>query len=416
MVETWELRARFARVLAAMYGREVPAYDTLVDVAGAVNADFAARNPADAERRGGLARIPSERRGAIRLGGPTELRQAAILFAGFGMHPVGCYDLRDAPAPEPVVSTAFRPVDPIELGRNPFGMFTSMLTTADRRFFDCDRQRRLENVLAARTVFPTEVLHLATLATEEGGLTAPTAERFVALAATAFASSDTAADRSWHAELERISPVAADIGGRTNVRIVHLAPRVFDLDDLRLQSARRGLTMIDRIQGPPAWSGPDVLLRKASFRAVGEPGGVVVAESRGVVVAESRGVVVAESRGVVVAESRGVVVAESRGIALTPDGRELYDRLADADSARWDREFPRTEAQLEASGLAYFNHRLSGDEHVAEPILYEDYLPVAVDSGPDHLPWLAETLGRPVHDPFTLYRQQQDRTRERTAS
>ena len=392
MVETWELRARFARVLAAMYGREVPAYDTLVDVAGAVNADFAARNPADAERRGGLARIPSERRGAIRLGGPTELRQAAILFAGFGMHPVGCYDLRDAPAPEPVVSTAFRPVDPIELGRNPFGMFTSMLTTADRRFFDCDRQRRLENVLAARTVFPTEVLHLATLATEEGGLTAPTAERFVALAATAFASSDTAADRSWHAELERISPVAADIGGRTNVRIVHLAPRVFDLDDLRLHSARRGLTMIDRIQGAPAWSGPDVLLRKASFRAVGEPGGVVVAESR------------------------GVVVAESRGIALTPDGRELYDRLADADSARWDREFPRTEAQLEASGLAYFNHRLSGDEHVAEPILYEDYLPVAVDSGPDHLPWLAETLGRPVHDPFTLYRQQQDRTRERTAS
>ncbi|MDV7089189.1 VOC family protein [Rhodococcus opacus] len=408
MVETWELRARFARVLAAMYGREVPAYDTLVDVAGAVNADFAARNPADAQRRGGLARITSERRGAIRLGGPTELRQAAILFAGFGMHPVGFYDLRDAPAPEPVVSTAFRPVDPIELGRNPFGMFTSMLTTADRRFFDCDRQRRLENVLAARTVFPTEVLHLAALATEEGGLTAPTAERFVALAATAFASSDTAADRSWHAELERISPVAADIGGRTSVRIVHLAPRVFDLDDLRLHSARRGLTMIDRIQGPPAWSGPDVLLRQASFRAVGEPGEVVVAESRGVVVAESR--------GVVVAESRGVVVAESRGIALTPDGRELYDRLADADSARWERGFPRTEAELEASGLAYFNHRRSGEEHVAEPIPYEDYLPVAVDSGPDHLPWLAETLGRPVHDPFTLYRQQQDRTRERTAS
>lgn len=384
MVETWELRARFARALAATYGREVPAYDTLAEVAGAVNADFAARHPADAERCGGLARITSERRGTIRLGGPAELRQAAILFAGFGMHPVGCYDLRDAPAPAPVVSTAFRPVDPIELARNPFGMFTSMLTTADRRFFDSDRQRRLENVLAARTVFPTEVLHLAALATEEGGLTAPTAERFVVLAATAFASPDTAADRSWHAELERISPVAADIGGRTSVRVVHLAPRVFDLDDLRLRAARRGLTMIGRIQGPPAWGGPDVLQRQASFRAAGEP--------------------------------RGVVVAESRGIALTPEGRELCDRLADADSARWEREFPRTEAELEASGLAYFSHRLSGEEDVAEPILYEDYLPVAVDSGPDHLPWLAETLGRPVHDPFTLYRQQQDRTRERTAS
>ncbi len=41
---------------------------------------------------------------------------------------------------------------------------------------------------------------------------------------------------------------------------------------------------------------------------------------------------------------------------------------------------------------------------------------VAVGAGLDDLPWLAETLGRPVHDPFTLYRQQQDRTRERTAS
>ncbi|WP_442972544.1 2-oxoadipate dioxygenase/decarboxylase family protein [Rhodococcus sp. JS3073] len=173
MVETWELRSRFAGALAASYGREVPAYNTLVDVAGAVNADFAARNPADAERRGGLARVTAERRGAIRLGGPTELRQAAILFAGFGMHPVGCYDLRGASAPAPVVSTAFRPVDPIELARNPFGMCTSMLTTADRRFFDCDRQHRLENALAARTVFPTELLHLAALATEEGGLTPP---------------------------------------------------------------------------------------------------------------------------------------------------------------------------------------------------------------------------------------------------
>ncbi|OUS94010.1 2-oxoadipate dioxygenase/decarboxylase family protein [Rhodococcus sp. NCIMB 12038] len=376
MVETWELRARFARALGAAYGRTVPAYVTLVEVADEVNADFAARNPAEAERRGGLARITVERHGAIHLGGPTELRQAAILFSGFGMHPVGCYDRRDAPEPAPVVSMVFRPVDPIELARNPFGMLASMLTTADRRFFDSDLQHRLENVLAARTVFPTELLHLAALATEEGGLTAPTAERFVALAATAFAPSDTAADRSWLSALERVAPVAADLGGRTGVRVVHLAPRVFDLDELCRRSARHGLRTIDGTDRPRAGD-PDVLVRRVSFGAAGTPG--------------------------------GVLVAESRGIALTPEGRALY-------ATHGADECPQTEAELETGGLAYFTHRRTGDGHVAEPILYEDFPPMPVDSGPDHLPWLSETLGRAVHDPFTLYRQQQDHSRERTAS
>ena len=42
-VEPWQLRARFARSLSAMYGREVPAYTTLVDVSREVNEDVAAR-------------------------------------------------------------------------------------------------------------------------------------------------------------------------------------------------------------------------------------------------------------------------------------------------------------------------------------------------------------------------------------
>ena len=29
--------------------------------------------------------------------------------------------------------------------------------------------------------------------------------------------------------------------------------------------------MIDEIQGPPRWDGPDVLLRQTSFRALAEP-------------------------------------------------------------------------------------------------------------------------------------------------
>ena len=33
----------------------------------------------------------------------------------------------------------------------------------------------------------------------------------------------------------------------------------------------RGIEMIDAIQGPPRWDGPDVLLRQTSFRALAEP-------------------------------------------------------------------------------------------------------------------------------------------------
>jgi len=39
MISQWQLRAAFARRLSDMYGREVPAYTTLVDVSREVNAD-----------------------------------------------------------------------------------------------------------------------------------------------------------------------------------------------------------------------------------------------------------------------------------------------------------------------------------------------------------------------------------------
>ena len=135
----WQLRASFAAGLSAMYGSEVPAYTTLVDVSAQVNADYIAAHP-EAERLGTLARVTAERHGAIRVGSPAELADVATLFAAFGMYPVGFYDLRDAASPVPVVSTAFRPVADDELARNPFRVFTSMLATGDRRFFHPDRK------------------------------------------------------------------------------------------------------------------------------------------------------------------------------------------------------------------------------------------------------------------------------------
>ncbi len=61
VVEPCLLRARFARSLSEMYGREVPAYTTLVDVSREVNVAVAAARGADAERLGSLDRVTAER-------------------------------------------------------------------------------------------------------------------------------------------------------------------------------------------------------------------------------------------------------------------------------------------------------------------------------------------------------------------
>ena len=49
---TWELRAAFARRLAAMYGREVPAYETLVEVTREINAEVVGRDGGGAAAAG----------------------------------------------------------------------------------------------------------------------------------------------------------------------------------------------------------------------------------------------------------------------------------------------------------------------------------------------------------------------------
>jgi ABC-type multidrug transport system fused ATPase/permease subunit len=111
-----------------MYGAEVPAYTTLVDVSHEVNRDLLAKDAEQAQRLGDIDRVTAERHGAIRVGTPEELRQVGQIFAALGMHPVGFYDLREAAASAvPVVSTAFRPIDPGELARNPFRVFTSLV-------------------------------------------------------------------------------------------------------------------------------------------------------------------------------------------------------------------------------------------------------------------------------------------------
>jgi uncharacterized glyoxalase superfamily metalloenzyme YdcJ len=428
-MNTWstgQLRAAFARRVAEVYAREVPAYGDLVEVASAVNADVVSRDPDAAQRFGAIARVTAERHGAIRVGTAKELRDVSRIFAAFGMHPVGFYDLRDGTdSPVPVISTAFRPIDAAELDHNPFRMFTSVLVTDDRRFFTADLRKRLDSFLSRRVLFAPELLDLADRAVAAGGLPDAAADRLLTLATASFALSPQPVDRGWYDELGQVSAVAADIGGVTTTHINHLTPRVLDIDELYRRMTARGVQMIDTIQGPPRWDGPLVLLRQTSFRAL--------AESRRFT--ERDGSVTDGQLSVRFGE------VEARGVALTRAGRERYDdmlvevdrRLAEspgsdrADVARtvWAQRLPSSESGLREQGLAYFSYDVVAGEVVATPIVYEDFLPrsaagifasnltsagtrrdepaaVTRDVG-----WLSDVIGSQVADPFELYEAEQ---------
>ncbi|WP_104190648.1 VOC family protein [Cryobacterium sp. Y82] len=455
-LEPWELRAEFARRLSELYGNEVPAYNTLVDVSADVNRDFLQEHGADAERLGSISRVTAERHGAIRLGSPREMRQVTRIFAAFGMYPVGFYDLRDASSSAvPVVATAFRPLDSEELARNPFRVFTSMLAAQDPRFFTPELQHRLADFLDARELFSPQLLELADSATAQAGLPTADAARLLDLATQAFSLSTEPVDYEWYQTLEAISAVAADIGGVTSTHINHLTPRVLDIDDLYRRMQALGIEMISEIQGPPAWEGPDVLLRQTSFRAL--------AETRSF--RQSDGSVREGHLRVRFGE------VEARGLALTPAGRDLYDRLvAEVDEllaaapgtatrvevARevWRRGLPVTELELARRGLAFFTfqmddaallaHPLAAAVTLAElidsgiavplPIVYEDFLPRSAagifqsnltdqgtkdeaQTGTDFdIERMSEIVGTTVLDPNTLYGRQQQASIDRLAA
>ncbi len=309
-----------------------------------------------------------------------------------------------------------------------------MLTPSDRRFFSADLQGRLENFLDAREIFPPELLVLADRAEAEGHLSAEDANRFLELATRAFELSREPVDRAWYQELEAVSAVAADIGGVASTHINHLTPRVLDIDDLYERMEAGGITMIDDIQGPPRWEGPDVLLRQTSFRALAEPRAFRMPD----------GSVETSSLRVRFGE------VEARGIALSPEGRGIYDRaVAEVDERSagltaqdrqdinrevWRREFPATESELEARGLAYFTYRVSGDVVEREPIVYEDFLPrsaagifqsnltaegskdISQEGVARDADWMAGAVGRELHDPFDLYARQSEESRRAAAA
>jgi uncharacterized glyoxalase superfamily metalloenzyme YdcJ len=435
-----DIRSLFAQAMSTMYRTEVPLYGTLVDLVAEINDAVLTANPALAEqldRTDERARLDQERHGAIRVGTAGELATLGRLFALMGMYPVGYYDLSVAGVP--VHSTAFRPRTAQALARNPFRVFTSLL-----------RLELIENValreqsaaiLAQRRIFTDAALALIEQAEREGGLDEADARRFVIEALETFRwhGDATVSLATYHA-LHDAHRLIADVVSFRGPHINHLTPRTLDIDAAQSGMLARGIDAKAVIEGPPPRRCP-ILLRQTSFKALEEtvqfPSGD------------------AGDAGTHTARFGEI---EQRGLALTPKGRALYDQLlaqardsGGAGSTGQDyptrlaaafSAFPDDHDTLRREGLGYYRYALTdagratpaavGDLPAealiaaglasADPIVYEDFLPVSAAGifqsnlgGDEQRAYAAhanrdafeQALGMKVEDEFAIYERLQ---------
>lgn len=435
------IRTRFSRALSAMYRREVPQYGALMDLVAEVNGDVLRADPGLAARlaRGdALERIDLERHGAIRLGTAAELATMRRLFAVMGMVPVGYYDLSAAGVP--VHATAFRPVEEAALARNPFRVFTSLLRLD--LVADAGLRAEARAILDARQIFTAGALSLIGRAEAAGGLTGAEAEAFVAEALETFRwHGEAAVDADTYRRLRAVHPLVADVVCFKGPHINHLTPRTLDIDAVQAGMSARRMSAKAVVEGPPPRRCP-ILLRQTAFKALEEPVTFAGAAGPGTHTARFGEV-------------------EQRGLALTARGRALYDGLLAGARAGGEgdgyatrlaaafRAFPDDEATLRREGLGFFRYGLTAAGRTAaesgsaagaglealvaaglveaQPIVYEDFLPVsaagifssnldgaaprdAAASG-DRAGFEA-ALGAPVRDEMALYLAAERRSRD----
>ncbi len=469
VVPTHEIRGMFASAMSEMYQREVPLYGDLLRVVNEINEEALKNNPELRKTIGELRTITAERHGAIRLGLPKELHTMRRLFAVMGMHPVDYYDLTVADLP--VHSTAFRPIAPEELDKQPFRMFTSLLRLD---LLEEGLRERAETQLQKRNIFSDNVIALITKSERNGGLTKKEAREFVAEAVKTFQwHKEAAISKEFYQELLKVSGLVADIVGFKGPHINHLTPRVLNIDELQhrmetlldaMRQQDQHIGMIAFIQGPPQREA-DILLRQTSFQALNEPTKFPTGKGT-----------FEEGR-----HRARFGEIEARGIALTQKGRALYDSLttqveekAKAEKKRLDldekdpeqkrqygalysrireetfRAFPDGYDALFEQSLAYFRveasekglhagkRNLQGKsipELVKDgyltclPVTYEDFLPVSaagifksnlVEGGKAELSPeqkqaagrkdLEKALGCDIIDPFAIYEALQARS------
>ncbi|SER49078.1 Uncharacterized metalloenzyme YdcJ, glyoxalase superfamily [Faunimonas pinastri] len=439
-----QIRTFFSRAMSDMYRREVPQYGTLMELVSEVNAGVLAHDPqlkADLERADELERLDLERHGAIRLGTAAELFTIRRLFGVMGMEPVGYYDLSVAGVP--VHSTAFRPVQDAALSRNPFRVFTSLLRL--ELIEDADLRAEAAAILKRRQIFTTRVLELIDIHDEQGGLTVGQAEEFVREALETFRwHGEATVDAGTYRKLHDAHRLIADVVSFKGPHINHLTPRTLDIDAVQSGMPKRGIAAKAVVEGPPTRRCP-ILLRQTSFKALQEP---ILFRDAGPEVAGTHTARFGE--------------IEQRGIALTKKGRTLYDELlasvreigaAGSAGADYERQltaafqrFPDSTDEIRRQGLGFFRYRLSGKETpavsgmltadaldrliatgsvVADPIVYEDFLPVSAAgifqsnlggaeqksyAGNASKAAFEQALGATVADEFALYAEAEARS------
>ena len=436
-----DIRSRFSRAMSDMYRTEVPQYGTLIDLVADVNADVLAKNDAlreQMQRTGEVDRLDVERHGAIRVGTEQELSTMRRLFAVMGMQPVGYYDLSVAGVP--VHSTAFRPVGDEALMANPFRVFTSLLRL--ELIADEALRAKAKEILSRRAIFTPRVLELIAQAEAQGGLNDADATTFVNEALETFRwHSEATVDAATYEALQKSHRLVADVVCFKGPHINHLTPRTLDIDAVQVGMPARGIDAKDVVEGPPTRQCP-ILLRQTSFKALKETIRFV-----------------GDANGAHTARFGEI---EQRGVALTRKGRALYDQLLaqvrsmdNAGSASSDYEvrlkqafeqFPDTHEALRQQGLAFYRYSLTakGAEQAdsvnadaemetliadglvqAEPITYEDFLPVSAAGifqsnlgGDEQKHYEANaaqqafeaSLGAKVLDEIALYAEAQERS------
>ncbi|MGY8666004.1 VOC family protein [Bradyrhizobium sp. UFLA05-109] len=432
---TDSIRTMFSRAMSNMYRLEVPQYGTLLEIVAEANAATRSTDPVLNQRlveNDEIERLALERHGAIRLGTAAELSLIRRLFDIMGMLPVGYYDLSTAGVP--VHSTAFRPVTDEALRRNPFRVFTSLLRL--ELISDLALREEARAILSKRTIYTPGCLELIETAERNGGLVEDEAVQFVAEALETFRwHSEATVEADVYHRLRKAHPLIADVVCFKGPHINHLTPRTLDIDSVQAKMPERGIAAKALIEGPPKRQVP-ILLRQTSFKALEEP--IAFKASSGQ----------ASVDGTHTARFGEI---EQRGIALTRKGRDLYDRLltnvrAETQGAgdgsasaymtaleRHFSEFPDDEETLRKQGLAYFRYSAEQRDAIdtkdiesllargavkAEPIIYEDFLPVSAagifqsnlgDEAQESFAQRAnrsafeEALGRKVLDELKLY-------------
>jgi len=447
-VSTDEIRTRFSTAMSNMYGQEVPLYRDLLELVADVNAQTLQDNPqlqTQLNESGEILRLNLERHGAIRLGTPAELSGIRRVFAVMGLQPVGYYDLSVAGVP--VHATAFRPVDDASLAANPFRVFTSLLRL---ELIDDEALRtKAAAILEKRSIFSARVLELAEKFATEGGLSSEHADEFVIQATDIFRwHNEATVSVETYNQLLEAHRLIADVVCFKGPHINHLTPRTLDIDAAQKEMLNRNIPAKESIEGPPTRRHP-ILLRQTSFKALEEN---VTFDSG--------------TEKVVGAHTARFGEIEQRGLALTPKGRALYDQLLlraresgeQADGSYAERltrvfaEFPDDLATIRKSGLGYFRYSLrpngraaNGEQTAnandidalidaglvhAEPIIYEDFLPVSAAGifqsnlgGDDQKSYqvsaaqaaFEDALGAKVNDEFALYEAAQQRSLDQLA-